>query len=140
MESAERKQTLGFGKKVQAKKTVNDFEAIKEEEESEEEFRKPVSGRSSRSVKRVIKTPVRPEPEHDDENLLNDYENHQTPSILGSSGKQSNKTRMGSTDEQGNRLSNMPGEERPSLTSVTPYDDDPEVLVQKVEDLCQQAR
>jgi len=40
---------------------------------------------------------------------------------------------MGSTDEQGNRLSNMPGEDRPSLASVTPYDDDPEVLVSKVE-------
>jgi hypothetical protein len=34
----------------------------------------------------------------------------------------------------------MPGEERPSLTSVTPYDDDPEVLVNKVEELCAQAR
>jgi hypothetical protein len=34
----------------------------------------------------------------------------------------------------------MPGEERPSLTSVTPYDDDPEVMVQKVEELCNQAR
>jgi hypothetical protein len=40
---------------------------------------------------------------------------------------------MGSTDEQGNRLSNMPGEERPSVSSVTPYDDDPEVMVAKVE-------
>lgn len=47
---------------------------------------------------------------------------------------------MGSTDEQGNRLSNMPGEERPSLASVTPYDDDAEVMVQKVEELCNQAR
>lgn len=60
LESAERKQTLGFGKDVQAKKTVNDFEAIQEQDESEEEvFKKPVSGRSSRSLKRVIKTPVR---------------------------------------------------------------------------------
>lgn len=58
LESAERKQTLGFGKKVQEKKTVNDFEPIKEE--SEEEFRKPVSGRSSRSLKKAApKTPVR---------------------------------------------------------------------------------
>jgi hypothetical protein len=42
---------------------------------------------------------------------------------------------MGSTDDQGNRLSNMPGEERPSLQSVTPYDDDPEQLAGKVEQL-----
>ena len=53
---------------------------------------------------------------------------NQTPSILGSG-----KTRMGSTDDQGNRLSNMPGEERPSLVSVTPYDDDPDLLADKVE-------
>ena len=48
----------------------------------------------------------------------------QTPSAFGGSNR-SKKTRMGSTDAQGNRLSNMPGEERPSLTSVTPYDDNP---------------
>jgi hypothetical protein len=30
---------------------------------------------------------------------------------------------MGRTDENGNRLSNMPGEERPSLDSFRPYDD-----------------
>ena len=59
----------------------------------------------------------------------------QTPSLLGSG-----KTRMGSTDDQGNRLSNMPGEERPSLQSVTPYDDDPEQLAGKVEQLVKQAR
>lgn len=47
---------------------------------------------------------------------------------------------MGSTDEQGNRLSNMPGEERPSLQSVTPYDDDPEQLAGKVEQLVKQAQ
>ena len=47
---------------------------------------------------------------------------------------------MGSTDEWGNRLSNLPGEERPSLTSVTPYDDDPEQLVSKVEALVQESR
>ena len=34
----------------------------------------------------------------------------------------------------------MPGEDRPSLASVTPYDDDPEVLVSKVEQLCEQSR
>lgn len=33
LESAERKQTLGFGKKVQEKKTVNDFQPIQEEQE-----------------------------------------------------------------------------------------------------------
>jgi hypothetical protein len=47
---------------------------------------------------------------------------------------------MGSTDDQGNRLSNMPGEDRPSLVSVTPYDDDPEELADKVEKLVEQAR
>ena len=71
LESAERKQTLGFGKKVQEKKTVNDFQPIKEEEESEEEFRKPVSGRSSRSMKKAApKTPVRQQPVEEDEFLL----------------------------------------------------------------------
>lgn len=40
---------------------------------------------------------------------------------------------MGSTDGEGNRLSNMPGEGRPSLDSVTPYDDKPDVLIAKVE-------
>jgi hypothetical protein len=114
---------------------VNDFEPIYEESE-EEVFKKPVSGRSSRS-KKVIKTPVKADAE--DEDLLQPYENNQTPSILGSS-EQSGKTRMGSTDGEGNRLSNMPGEERPSINSVTPYDDDPEVMVQKVEELCNQAR
>ena len=56
----------------------------------------------------------------------------QTPSVFGGSNR-SKKTRMGSTDAQGNRLSNMPGEERPSLTSVTPYDDNPRQLIAKVE-------
>ena len=37
---------------------------------------------------------------------------------------------MGSTDGHGNRLSNMPGEERPSLTSVTPYDDNPNQMIE----------
>jgi hypothetical protein len=40
---------------------------------------------------------------------------NQTPSIFENSSAITKKTRMGSTDEQGNRLSNMPGEERPSL-------------------------
>ena len=84
LESAERKQTLGFGKKVQEKKTVNDFEPIQEDqEESEEEFRKPVSGRSSRSMKKAApKTPVRQEAH--DEDLLQS-QGIETPSILGSS-------------------------------------------------------
>ena len=56
----------------------------------------------------------------------------QTPSVFGGSTR-SKKTRMGSTDAQGNRLSNMPGEERPSLTSVTPYDDNARELIAKVE-------
>ena len=68
-----------------------------------------------------------------------DLVNH-TPSIFAMNSDLSKKTRMGSTDEQGNRLSNLPGEERPSLTSVTPYDDDPEVLVQKVEKLVNESR
>jgi hypothetical protein len=55
-----------------------------------------------------------------------------TPAGTGSSAY-SKKTRFGSTDDQGNRLSNLPGEGRPSLTSVTPYDDYAEELVNKVE-------
>ena len=47
---------------------------------------------------------------------------------------------MGSTDGHGNRLSNMPGEERPSLTSVTPYDDNPTQLIEKVEKIVTKAR
>ena len=47
---------------------------------------------------------------------------------------------MGSTDAQGNRLSNMPGEERPSLTSVTPYDDDADQLAEKVEKIFAKAQ
>jgi hypothetical protein len=47
---------------VQAKKNVNDFQPIHEEEESEEEFKKPISGRSSRSLKKAApKTPIRTE-------------------------------------------------------------------------------
>jgi len=62
---------------------VNDFEPIKEE--SEEEFRKPVSGRSSRSMKKAApKTPVRQEAEDEDEFLLQS-QGVETPSILGSS-------------------------------------------------------
>ena len=48
-----------------------------------------------------------------------------------SSSSHSKKTRLGSTDALGNRLSNLPGE-RPSLTSVTPYDDKPAELIKKV--------
>ena len=44
---------------------------------------------------------------------------------------------MGSTDGQGNRASNLPGEGRDSLTSVTPYDDDPTQLIRKVEKVVQ---
>jgi hypothetical protein len=47
---------------------------------------------------------------------------------------------MGSTDEQGNRFSNMPGENRESLTSVAPYDDDAEEMALKVESLVEEAR
>lgn len=47
---------------------------------------------------------------------------------------------MGSTDCHGNRLSNMPGEERPSLTSVTPYDDNPNQMIEKVEKMVSKAR
>ena len=50
----------------------------------------------------------------------------------GSSSSHTKKTRLGSTDALGNRLSNLPGE-RPSLTSVTPYDDKPTELIKKVE-------
>ena len=46
---------------------------------------------------------------------------------------------MGSTDDQGNRLSNMPGEERPSINSVTPYDDSADQLVEKVNNICLKA-
>jgi hypothetical protein len=62
----------------------------------------------------------------------------QTPSVFGSG--QTKKTRLGSTDEHGNRMSNMPGEERPSLTSVTPYDDKPEDLVEKVEKIVEKSK
>ena len=51
---------------------------------------------------------------------------------------QTKKTRLGSTDHEGNRLSNLPGE-RPSLHSVTPYDDKPSELIKKVES-CQPAK
>jgi hypothetical protein len=47
-----------------------------------------------------------------------------TPSAFAGSNL-SKKTRFGSTDNQGNRLSNLPGE-RPSISSVTPYDDLPD--------------
>lgn len=63
---------------------------------------------------------------------------HTPPALNGSTSK-SKKTRMGSTDEQGNRLSNMPGEERPSLASVTPYDDNPDQLITKVEKIISDA-
>lgn len=68
-----------------------------------------------------------------DEYLLDDNQLilDQTPSVFGDSSR-SKRTRMGSTDAQGNRLSNMPGEERPSLMSVTPYDDEADQLIDKV--------
>ena len=47
---------------------------------------------------------------------------------------------MGSTDGQGNRQSHMPAEGRPRLTSVTPYDDDPEQLIRKVEKVVQETQ
>jgi hypothetical protein len=73
--------------------------------------------------------------------LLDDTElfEQQTPSAFGGSNR-SKKTRMGSTDGHGNRLSNMPGEERPSLTSVTPYDDNPNQMIEKVEKIVSKAR
>ena len=40
---------------------------------------------------------------------------------------------MGHTDEEGNRMSNMPGEERPSINSIRPYDDNAETLMKKCE-------
>jgi hypothetical protein len=89
-----------------------------------------VSGRSSRrskSVHRIEDYDLTPE--HDGGN---DEDFEFTPAGAGSSAY-SKKTRFGSTDEQGNRLSNLPGEGRPSLTSVTPYDDYAEDLVNKVE-------
>ena len=64
----------------------------------------------------------------------------QTPPALNESTQKSKKTRMGSTDVQGNRLSNMPGEGRPSLASVTPYDDHPDQLVTKVEKIISEAQ
>ena len=69
---------------------------------------------------------------------MDDSDYDQTPqSAFGSHSNsaynRSGKTRMGSTDGDGNRLSNMPGEGRPSLTSVTPYDDNAEDLANKVE-------
>jgi hypothetical protein len=75
-----------------------------------------------------------------EDNLLEgDFEN--TPSVFGSNNSAySKKTRMGSTDENGNRLSNMPGEERPSLDSVRPYDDGPSALVDKVEKLIEKSK
>jgi len=62
-----------------------------------------------------------------------------TPSAFAGSNF-SKKTRMGSTDNNGNRLSNMPGEGRPSLTSVTPYDDHADELVSKVEVVASKVR
>ena len=60
-----------------------------------------------------------------------------TPTPLSNS-IQSKKTRMGSTDEQGNRLSNLPGE-IPLRTSVTPYDDNADTLISKVEKIAKKA-
>jgi hypothetical protein len=57
---------------------------------------------------------------------------------MTASSNRSKMTRFGSTDEQGNRLSNMPGEERPSLASVTPYDDDADTLAAKVDKMASQ--
>jgi len=93
-----------------------------------------VSGRSSRrskSVHRIEDYDLTPENDGGDDE---DFEF--TPAGTGSSAY-SKKTRFGSTDDQGNRLSNLPGEGRPSLTSVTPYDDYAEELVTKVETIMQ---
>ena len=112
---------------------MNEFiEKIPEEEEIE--IKRPSrSGRSSRTNKGAA---VRAQSAHHD--LTPDYEEagvdedfEYTPDNTGYSAH-SKKTRLGSTDRQGNRLSNLPGE-RPSLTSVTPYDDYANELVDKVE-------
>lgn len=117
---------------------MNEFtEAIPESYEEEVEFKKPVSGRSSRrskSVHRIEDYDLTPE-----NDAGNDEDFEFTPSGAGYSAY-SKKTRFGSTDDQGNRLSNLPGEGRPSLTSVTPYDDYAEELVNKVETIIQNSK
>ena len=110
--------------------------------ESEEEvtrFRKPVSGRSSRSVKgKKLEDSVPKQMVVDSEE---EFELEYTPQASGNkSSSRSKKTRMGSTDGQGNRASNLPGEGRESLTSVTPYDDDPAQLIRKVEKVVHESK
>lgn len=83
-----------------------------------------MSGRTSRAKRSAASRDIEFTPPNADLSILD-----QTPSAF----QNSSKTRMGSTDDHGNRLSNMPGEERPSLQSVTPYDDSAQELVDKVE-------
>jgi hypothetical protein len=67
LDSAQRKHTMGFGKD-QSKPAAKEIEPVPEvpEEAEELEFKKPVSGRSSRSMKKAApKTPIRPESEED---------------------------------------------------------------------------
>ena len=93
--------------------------------------------RSSRSNRRAA--PRTPSQHVDEDDDFMDENFEQTPSAIGAS-DQSKKTRFGSTDEHGNRLSNMPGENRPSLTSVTPYDDNADTMIRKVEKVAAKMR
>jgi hypothetical protein len=98
-------------------KTRKHMEAIEEDNDEDEEVVRPRRSRGPRT------------PSQQSIAAQDEYVN-QTPSIIGGS-NQSKKTRFGSTDEHGNRLSNLPGEMRPSL----PYDDNAETLIAKVENM-----
>ena len=96
--------------------------------------------RSSRSNRRSAAAPQTPNHHmDDDEDFMEGEYMEQTPSAIGGSNR-SKKTRFGSTDAHGNRLSNMPGEERPSLTSVAPYDDTADTMIRKVEKVAASAK
>lgn len=140
LDSAQEKQDimLAFGKNVDpfSKKNVESYQeeptAIQEVDDDDEDFARP-SGRASARRN----NPRTPRQSVARSSIGGD---HETPSAFGgsnlvhsSSQDKSKRTRMGSTDGEGNRLSVMPGEGRPSLDSVTPYDDKPDLLIAKVE-------
>ena len=132
IESAERRARQGH----KQAKNVTLFEAVQEEVT---DFKEPERSASRKEPDQeeaeVIRSRRRGGLQTPQQFLTGEeFEVNQTPSAVGGS-NQSKKTRFGSTDEQGNRLSNLPGEMRPSLTSVAPYDDNAETLISKVETL-----
>lgn len=138
------------------KKNVKDFglenevqEEFEEEDDEEEEDHEGMRKAPGTASRRSLRSRRRGTPMADLDECASgeDEDDHaegsaldQTPPPFNESTQRSKKTRMGSADEQGNRLSNMPGEERPSLASVTPYDDHPDHLISKVEKIITQAQ